>query len=194
MLLGGFGKSWRRVDHRLIYPDYLSNNKKPMIGCHWEFVEKSKGLYLPVNKLTNITSFLNYIHDTSIKQWVESRGKKLSSKISNWREVWHPQKVEVWARVAEDITDSQAIKWFHGNYEPGNSIKGSILTGKMSKIGRIWHRMYPRYIKTQDGNIRRKSEEFIEILTIFPDNSDNTCDFLDFLAADSDFTLVWKEE
>ncbi len=193
MLLGGFGKSWRRVDHRLIYPDYLSNNKKPMIGCHWEFTEKAKNLYLPINKLSSITSFLNYLHDTSIKQWVESRGKKLSTNISNWREIWHPNKVEVWARIAEDITDSEAIKWFHGNYEENNSIKGSILTGKMSQIGRIWHRMYPHYIK-KDGNIKRKGEEFVEIFTIFPDNSDKTCDFLDFLATDSDFTLVWKEE
>ncbi len=121
MLLGGFGKSWRRVDHRLIYPDYLKGNKKPMIGCHWEYTEKSKSLYIPVNKLSNITIFLNSLHEKSIKEWVESRGKKLKAPLSNWREVWHPEKVEVWARIAEDESNSEAIKWFHGDYEVNHS-------------------------------------------------------------------------
>jgi CRISPR-associated protein Cmr6 len=197
MLLGGFGKSWRRVDHRLIYPDYLKGNKKPMIGCHWEFVEKTKGFYITIDdKLNNITNFLNFLQNKSIKEWVQSRGKTLSrnSHISNWREVWHPHKVQVWARIAKNITDSKAIKWFHGNYKVDNSIKSSALTGQMGQIGRIWHRMYPRYIKTPDQKIERKGKEFVEILTIFPDNSDNTCDFIDFLATDSEFTLVWKEK
>ncbi|MBD0261272.1 MAG: hypothetical protein ICV78_00715 [Tolypothrix sp. Co-bin9] len=194
MLLGGFGKSWRRVDHRLVYEDYLNGNRKPMIGCHWEFVDKSKSLYIPINNLSSITKFLNFLHEQAIRSWVESRGKKLNYRPSNWREVWHQEKVEVWARIAEDITDSEAIKWFHGNYEESNSIKGSVLTGKMSQIGRIWHRMYPRYIKPRDGDIKRKGQEFIEILTIFPDNSDKTCNFLDFLNTDSNFTQVWKPE
>ncbi|MBD2603386.1 hypothetical protein H6G81_02285 [Scytonema hofmannii FACHB-248] len=193
MLLGGFGKSWRRVDHRLVFEDYLEGNRKPMIGCHWEFVDKSKNFYISIRNLNSITNFLNFL-DKSIKEWVESRGRNLNYQHSNWREVWHPQKVEVWARIAEDITDSEAVKWFHGNYEETNSIKSSVLTGKMSQIGRIWHRMYPRYIKPQDGDIKRKGQEFIEILTIFPDNSDKTCDFLDFLDTDSNFTQVWKPE
>ena len=194
MLLGGFGKSWRRVDHRLVYKDYLHGKRKPMIGCHWEFQENSKGLYIPMNKLNNITIFLNSLHDKLIKDWVNSRGKELNYQPNQWRETWHTIKVEVWARIAEDITDSEAIRWFHGNYKEGNSIKGSILTGKMGQIGRIWHRMYPRYVKTQDGDIRRKNQEFVEILTIFPDDSDNTYNFLDFLKTDSDFTQVWKPE
>jgi CRISPR-associated protein Cmr6 len=38
LLLGGFGKSWRRIDHRLFFNDYLEDGDKPMIGCHWEFI------------------------------------------------------------------------------------------------------------------------------------------------------------
>lgn len=48
MLLGGFGKSWRRVDHRLFYQQYLQN--KPMIGCHWQFAEPpANKLLVPIN-------------------------------------------------------------------------------------------------------------------------------------------------
>jgi CRISPR-associated protein Cmr6 len=193
MLLGGFGKSWRRVDHRLIYPDYLKNNRKPMIGCHWEFKKNSQSLYLPINKLEDITKFLDTLYNTSIPNWVTSRGKTPSKSINDWREVWRPEKVEVYARIAEDITDSHAIKWFHGEYEKGHSIKNSKLTGKMSQIGRIWHRMYPRYI-TKNGEIKPKLDEYVEILTVFPDKAETTLDFLDFVEFDSDFTRVWKEE
>jgi CRISPR-associated protein Cmr6 len=193
MLFGGFGKSWRRVDHRLVYPNYLKNNRKPMIGCHWKFRKNSQSLYLPINKLTNITTFLDNLHNKSIPEWVTSRGKKLNNSVSDWGEAWRPEKVEVYARIAEDITDCQAVRWFHGDYEKGYSIKSSQLTGKMGKIGRIWHRMYPRYI-TKDGEIKRKADEHVEILTIFPDEAETTLDFLDYLEFDSDFTRVWKTE
>ena len=45
MLLGGFGKSWRRADHRLFFPEYYPNffndtgeDRKPLIGCHWQWL------------------------------------------------------------------------------------------------------------------------------------------------------------
>jgi CRISPR-associated protein Cmr6 len=39
MIFGGFGKSWRRADHRLFYEEYY-NNPKPMIGCHWQWLNE----------------------------------------------------------------------------------------------------------------------------------------------------------
>ncbi|MDA0867396.1 MAG: hypothetical protein O2890_13505, partial [Cyanobacteria bacterium] len=48
MLLGGFGKSWRRIHHDLFHKSYFNKNDKPMIGCHWEFANQSKDLYIPV--------------------------------------------------------------------------------------------------------------------------------------------------
>jgi CRISPR-associated protein Cmr6 len=45
MLLGGFGKSWRRIDHRRFYPSYLNDSRKCTIGCHWEFVDQSLKSY-----------------------------------------------------------------------------------------------------------------------------------------------------
>jgi CRISPR-associated protein Cmr6 len=191
MLLGGFGKSWRRVDHRLFFPEYL--NRKPMIGCHWEFPNKSAKYYFPVNNLSHITNILDNIRST-VNNWLTLTGKTPSSTVSNWREAWHAQKVQIWGRIAEDDEDSAAVRWFHGSYQETKSIKGSSLTGRMSQIGRIWHRMYPHYIRLKDGNIRRKGQEYVELLTIFPDKSDEiTQEFLKFLQTSKIFTKLWGE-
>jgi CRISPR-associated protein Cmr6 len=54
MLLGGFGKAWRRADHRLFLPDY----RRQMIGCHWEFSSRSRKLYIPLAEdLKGVTRF-----------------------------------------------------------------------------------------------------------------------------------------
>jgi CRISPR-associated protein Cmr6 len=190
LLLGGFGKSWRRIDHRMFFDDYLENGNKPMIGCHWEFIPPSIKLYCPVQELTDITKFLDNLH-TRIKNWVrQTQGKQLSPQGANWREAWHPNKVQVWGRIAEDKLDSMAVEWFHGNYSGSKTIKQSDLTGKMGRIGRIWHRMYPRYIVVEN-KIKRVPNEYIELLTIFPDSSQKTQDFLQFLAQSSDFEKLW---
>lgn len=105
---------------------------------------------------------------------------------SNWREAWHPEKVEVWGRKANDAEDSQAIRWLHEPYRRGDrrfriregSIYKSHLTGKVSQVGRIWHRMYPLIPKNQ---ILHKNHEYLELLIFFPDNSPESDDFLDFL-------------
>jgi CRISPR-associated protein Cmr6 len=190
LLLGGFGKSWRRVDHRIFLPDYLKNNRKPLIGCHWEFHQSAEKLYIPTNKLENISTFLTKLNET-IQQWVISHQKQPNNNISKWREVWHPQKVQVWARVAEYEEDCVAVNWFHDFYKEGESIKGSSLTGKIGNIGRIWHRMYPRYSRLKDGAMRRMNDEYVELLTIFPDETSTTKKFLDFLQRESDFIRVY---
>ena len=189
LLLGGFGKSWRRSDHRIFFPDYLKNNQKPMIGCHWEFSRGAEKLYIPTNKLENVTKFLVSLNE-KINQWVIANQKIPTSDISKWREAWHPKKVQVWGRIAEDEDGSLAMSWFHGAYQEGQSIKGSNLTGKIGQIGRIWHRMYPRYNRLKDGTMRRMEDEYIELITIFPDSSNTTKEFIEFLGK-SDFTLIY---
>ncbi|GAB1543352.1 hypothetical protein NUACC21_60260 [Scytonema sp. NUACC21] len=192
MLLGGFGKSWRRIDHSIFFPEYLNN--KPMIGCHWQFIGKSTKYYFPVKNLSHITNILDNVC-TSVNNWLKFKGIKAISTDSSWRETWHPKKVQVWGRLAEDEEDSEAVRWFHGPYQGTKSIKGSNLTGKMSQIGCIWHRMYPRYILTPDGEMKRKKQEsYVELLTIFPDGSDEiTQDFLNFLETSKTFTKLWGE-
>jgi len=192
MLLGGFGKSWRRIDHRKFFPEYLENNNKPMIGSHWEFTPQSNSYYFMVNNISHIKNILNDVHK-SVNNWLTLKGKTRSSQVSSWRESFHPKKVQVWARIAQDEDDSLAVGWFHDNFQGSNSIKGSSLTGKIGKIGRIWHRMYPRYIKTTSGEVKRKSREYIELLTIFPDqNDERTQKFLTFLKT-TDFIKMWGE-
>ena len=188
LLLGGFGKSWRRIDHRLFMPDYLENKgDKPMIGCHWQFIEQSRGLYIPVNQLSDITNFLNDIHQKT-KDWVTNNQGQSNSTGCNWREAFNPHKVQVWGRIAEDTKDSLAIDWFHGEYAKNKTIKQSILTGKLGQISRMWHRMYPRWTLV-DGK-RSTKREYVELLTIFPDDSQKTQDFLAFLQT-TEFKKLW---
>lgn len=218
IILGGFGKSWRRVDHRLFshqkfLPQYLTNtqnqNINPMIGCHWCYTDKSKALYVPVDDLKDITAFLEKLHQTT-RDFVE-RGalgflKKNRYSINpltpGIRESWCKGNVEVWGRIAKNAGDSLAIAWFHRPYQDGKSIKHSELTGWSSlndrqpktKIGRVWHRMYPRFQK-QDSDVK-PPKEYIEILTIFPNRDGDpeevkkTEYFLQFLQ-ETDFKRLW---
>ena len=195
LLLGGFGKSWRRVDHSLFFPEYFNRNDKPAIGCHWKFNESSKGLYVTAasDDLKNIAKFLTEGQQRAI-EWLKVNDLEPSRHANDWREVWHPDKVEVWGRIAEDKNSSEAINWFHGHYSRNQSIKQTDLTGKLNNIGRIWHRMYPRYLTTKTGELRQKRQESVELLTIFPDESDKTQDFLKFLKNQSDFIKLWPTE
>lgn len=177
VLLGGFGKSWRRTHHKLFYPTYFKNNDKPMIGCHWEFAQASEELYIPAPDLSHITEFINNIREDAIA-WVRSEipDYQPNSYVQNWREAWHPNQVQVWGRFAKN-GKSQAVQWFHDT----NRLKGSSLAGRMGQIGRIWHRMYPRYVIQEDGKLTRLENEYVELLTIFPDESNESQKFLHFL-------------
>jgi CRISPR-associated protein Cmr6 len=71
MLLGGFGKSWRRADHRIFYPRYT----KHLIGCHWSWVEEDKN---PVKSLDNPIDSLS----------------KNQKNQKEWKQVWYQGKQE----------------------------------------------------------------------------------------------------
>lgn len=194
MLLGGFGKSWRRAYHPHFMPDY----DRQMIGCHWEFIKRSYPLYIPFKEdLATITSFLNAFHNKGKELSFLQKLNPSGNRTPGIRESWHQDNVQVWGRLAEDDQDSLAIKWFH---EPKFSIKQSELTGRMGQIGRLWHRMYPRFHKTQkkDGKIAWKSTgQYAELLTIFPhvmggiQEQEKVRNFLRFLDQDTDFNQIW---
>ena len=180
MLLGGFGKSWRRVHHKLFYQDYFNCGDKPMIGCHWEFANQSKEFYIPTDcdDLSEIKMFLAEIREQAIA-WVQSENLLLNDYEQHWRESWHPDKAQVWGRIAKN-GQSQAARWFHDT----KYLKGSDLAGKMGQIGRTWHRMYPRF-GMKDGKLTRLEKDYVELLTIFPDSSEKSQRFMDFLATDT---------
>jgi CRISPR-associated protein Cmr6 len=180
VLFGGFGKSWRRVHHQKFYPDYFNENKKPMIGCHWCLTDASQDFSVhSASDLNGITEFITTIKDQAVK-WIQSElGEYIPGHAQDWREAWYPGKVEVWGRMTNQKR-SMAIAWFHGSYQDEMTIYKSTLTGSMGAIGRIWHRMYP----IEDG--------YIELLTIFPDQSQKTRDFLEFLGSNrSGFKKCW---
>lgn len=180
MLLGGFGKSWRRVHHQLFHRDYFKHGNKPMIGCHWEFSNQSKEFYIATDcdDLSEIRTFLAEIREQAIA-WVQSENLSLNNYEQGWRETWHPDKVQVWGRIAKN-GQSQAVRWFHDD----NCLRKTALAGGLSQIGRTWHRMYPRYV-VKDGKLMRLDKECIELLTIFPDPSEKSQSFMDFLTTDA---------
>lgn len=187
MLLGGFGKSWRRVHHERFYRDYFKDKDKPMIGCHWEFANQSKEFYIAAehDDLGEIKSFLKKIREQAIA-WAQAENQPLNAYVKGWRETWHPDNVQVWGRLSKN-GQSQAVRWFHNE----DYLKGSDLAGKMGQIGRTWHRMYPRY-GMKEGILTRLEEDYVELLTIFPDSSPKSQKFMEFLATDaSGFQHLW---
>jgi len=204
LLFGGFGKSWRRADHRQFYEEYY-NRRKPLIGCHWQWDEKSLTYGAKVSRLNQVGRFINQVRQIA-SEWMQLQGIKPDERNhANWREAWHPDCVEVWGRLAEDAEDSVALKWLHEPYQRANrrfreaekTIKQSSVTGQISQVGRLWHRMYP-VVKLVDNpkNPGKKKPKmtpnYLELLTIFPDNSDKCNDFLDFLDTEPEgFRRLW---
>ncbi|BBC23368.1 RAMP superfamily protein [Pseudanabaena sp. ABRG5-3] len=206
MIFGGFGKSWRRADHRLFYEEYYEENnyRKPLIGCHWQWKKGRYARDVKVYGSKYVTSFLDKLQEAA-KIWLQLQNIKLTtSYATGWREAWHPDKVMVWGRIASNKESSEAIQWLHGAYQkrdnkaqvPELSIYKSSVTGRVGQIGRLWHRMYPLMKLEPDPNdsakkIPKPTASYLELLTIFPDGSDDCLNFLKFLADDGQFKQLW---
>ena len=193
MMLGGFGKSWRRSSHNL----FFSNpNYKPDIGCHWEFIGAAQALYVPFNSVDDIKTYFSELYQY-IQYWVNHvERKQLKQEGEDWREAWHPNRVQVWARFDDDNEAiSDVLDWLHHDGNQPYSLKRTHLGGRMGQIGRVWQRMYPRFICNQEGQKRRRG--FVEFLTIFPDlqaqgqNKQRQVAFLNYLENQSNFGRVW---
>lgn len=194
MVLGGFGKSWRRADHRLFYEEYYEEGYKPLIGCHWQWTgERSLIRDVQVRKLEQVGEFIDKVRQTA-QNWMQVQGiTPEPHQKARWREAWHPQTVQVWGRQATDTEDSQAILWLHGAYQeaiarvqPEGSIYRSSITGQMGQIGRLWHRMYPvvRLLKDPQNPSKplpKPTPGYLELLTLFPDDSSESKQFVQFL-------------
>jgi len=209
MILGGFGKSWRRVDHRKFFEEYYENNYKALIGCHWQWLgENTQGRNVQVSRLEKVGEFLDNVRQTA-REWIQSQNKPLREAewAQDWREAWHSSNVQVWGRIADNVDESAAVRWFHQPYQQriqGIQSEGSIyrspVTGKIGQISLIWHRMYPLIILKKDPENPRKpivrpSPRYLEIITIFPDGSTKSNDFLEFLNSHLEqFEQLWGDK
>jgi CRISPR-associated protein Cmr6 len=205
MVLGGFGKSWRRADHRLFYDN---EDYEKLIGCHWQWAgEVDRKNALRVWKPEKVGAFIDSVIETA-KAWMQLRDvTPTPDSHADWRESWHPSRVQVWGRIAKTRDDCQAIYWLHEPYqkaiargEQDKSIKATSVTGKLGQIGCLWHRMYPTKVRLVQKSPKEKpkletTNRFLELLTIFPDDSQDASDFLNFLATKPDgFELLWGEK
>jgi len=203
MVLGGFGKSWRRADHRLFYDN---DDYEKLIGCHWQWAEKpEKSHALRVWNPKKVGGFIDSVLETA-KAWMQLRGVTPTPNCyADWRESWHPSRVQVWGRIAQTRDECVAIYWLHKSYQKGiargeqnKSIKATSVTGKIGQIGRLWHRMYPPKLLVikQEGKPKIKpTNRFLELLTIFPNDSQESKDFWEFLKKKPDgFELLWGEQ
>jgi CRISPR-associated protein Cmr6 len=203
MVLGGFGKSWRRVDHRLFYEN---DDYEKLIGCHWQWAQKpDKSHALRVWNPKKVGEFIDSVLETA-KAWMQLRGHiPTPNRHADWRESWHPSRVQVWGRIAQTRDECVAISWLHEPYQKGiargeqnKSIKATSVTGKIGQVGRLWHRMYPPklLVVKQEGKPKVKpTNRFLELLTIFPDDSEACHEFLEFLNTQPDgFKRLWGED
>jgi len=207
MLLGGFGKSWRRIDHR----DFYANEKyDKLIGCHWSWQRAIFSSNDPDVQLQEVGKFIDRVQKVA-ENWMNLCGSAPNrNHPAGWREAWCRDRAQVWGRVAH-TGDSLAIRWFHQGYDevprgkqfvPTKYLKGTAVAGftgdrnNPTRIGRLWHRMYPVVEKTDwpDGRPRViQTDKYLELLTFFPDSSDEDSNQLsDYLnRSRSPFTRRW---
>lgn len=209
MILGGFGKSWRRVDHRKFFEEYYKNNYKALIGCHWQWLgENTQKPNVQVSGLKQVSGFLDNVRQTA-REWIQSQNRPLREAewAKDWREAWHPSNVQVWGRIADNSDESVAVDWFHKPYQQEiqnvqseGSIYKSSITGKIGQISLIWHRMYPLILLKKDPENPKKrivtpTPRYLELITIFPDGSTKSNNFLRFLNTHPEqFEQLWGDK
>ena len=150
-VMGGFGKSWRRTSHEIFYKDYV--NRKFEIGCYWELLASTsiKGIDIDIKSIESLKQFIEELH----KFCKERFGANPANHQKAWRESWHPDRLTVYARVANE---SHVIKLFHDDtFKTTPAIGGKNVGDTRPKfMSHVWHRMLP----IGDG-------QYLEIVTVF---------------------------
>jgi len=145
MGLGGFGRGWRRPDHRIFRRQY---DKTP-IGCHWQWRDVATlPTWIHIQSPEALAKLLQHSRDLA-RQWLEATGQPIGGPAP-WREVIHPQQMRIWTRTATNPADAEAVVWFHnspeesrGNQRDPRDLKRTILAGQMKQVGLIWNRLLP---------------------------------------------------
>ena len=142
MALAGFGKGWRRPDHRIFHPRY---GKTP-IGCHWQWLApETLPSGIPVQSGEQISALLRRARRSG-RRWLEATGQRPASPAP-WREVIHPEQMQIWVRRADGSRDAKAIHWFHKTPQRENpdprDLKATPVGGQVNRVGLAWNRMLP---------------------------------------------------
>jgi CRISPR-associated protein Cmr6 len=142
MSLGGFGRSWRRPDHRI----FLKSYGKTPIGCHWEW--RNSHTLPEIVRVRSGADLMRLIRRSRslAERWLRATSQPLGG-TAPWREVIHPDRMLIWTRTAQDVDDAEAIHWFHESpdqVQPDpRDLRKTDLAGKMGQVGRIWNRLLP---------------------------------------------------
>ncbi len=145
MGLAGFGRGWRRPDHRIFLSDY---GRTP-IGCHWQWSDPAQlPPWIHVQSPAELTQLLQRSQRLAAR-WLQATAT-VTDQPASWREVINPQRLRIWTRESSDTNDACAIEWFHWEARGGSDqqpdardLKGTDLAGRMNQVGRIWNRMLP---------------------------------------------------
>ena len=151
VVMGGFGKSWRRVWHQQFYQSN-PNYSRP-IGCHWK--ADSDQVELDFKTSQDLKHFLDQLY-----QFCGDRFGAKPSQSLKWKESWHPKRVAVFSQI---VTQSKAIDLFHdptfkttpaiGGKNPGDD--------RPTSVSSVWHRMFPI-----------GGTQYLEIVTVFHGDRD----------------------
>jgi CRISPR-associated protein Cmr6 len=179
-VMGGFGKSWRRVSHEVFLPRYHEQHFE--IGCHWQSPDFDQ-----IQTPQQLRQFLEQLHQTCCQ-----RMRVREAQPSLWREAWHPKRVAVFCKIGNQ---SEAVNLFHNEtFKTTVAIGGRVPHSKHPKrfnppsdVSSVWHRMLPL-----------KNSQFLEIVTVFHDDRspwkrdqvDQLDPFLDAIARQG-FDLTW---
>ncbi|WP_103669806.1 hypothetical protein [Pseudanabaena sp. BC1403] len=192
-VMGGFGKSWRRVSHEIFYKDYVS--KKFEIGCHWELASTDLK-WLAIKSIDDLKQFIEGLYTVC-----RDRFSSQSSSCQTWREAWNPNCVTVYASITRE---SNVVRLFHDEiFKKTPAIGGRTIVKKFNRktqeeedkeqlgFSNVWHRMLPI------GN-----NQYLEIVTVFHsdrskwkhrDEGDQLKPFLDAIAAKG-MKYVWGNQ
>ncbi|MCY7273943.1 MAG: hypothetical protein LH702_09365 [Phormidesmis sp. CAN_BIN44] len=180
-VMGGFGKSWRRVWHGDFFPSY----QKFAIGCHWQSPDLDE-----IQTAQQLRQFLETLHQLCCQRMKVNR-----ARASDWREAWNPERLAVYTHVGEQ---SRAIRLFHNDtFKTTPAIGGRVphpehpeKFNPPSNVSSVWHRMLPL-----------QNNQFLEIVTVFHgdrspwqrDRKDQLKPFLDEILHQG-FSLRWGSE
>jgi CRISPR-associated protein Cmr6 len=156
LVLGGFGKGWRRVDHEFFGTSMREGKyDKAPIGCHWQWSQSSQlPDLLRVDGPDGVARLLHTARRIARKRLGVDSGEL---QIADWQEVIDPKRMLIWTRTADSAQSSLAMNWFHAKRQNADlpdslCLNRSVLGGRLQNkrindgptcVSRIWHHMYP---------------------------------------------------